>query len=74
MTPKDIHEDTVQILAEDTSSSATVKKWVVEFKRDWNSTEDNLLSVSPITPITDEQVDEIHHSFGCQTSIFSADS
>ena len=38
MIDKKIHKDMVQILAEDSPSSATVKKWAAEFKRSRDST------------------------------------
>ena len=41
MTPKKIHEDTVQILVKDSSSYASPKKWVAEFKQVRGSTEDD---------------------------------
>ena len=55
MTPKEIYEDMVQILAEDLSSYATVMEKAAEF-----STEDDPRLGSPKTSTTDEQVDAIH--------------
>lgn len=60
MTPKEIHEDMVQTLAEDSPSYATVKKWAAEFKRGRVSTEDDPRSGRPKTSTTDEQVAAIH--------------
>lgn len=41
VTPKEIHEDMVQTLVEDSPSYTTVKKWATEFTQGINSTEDD---------------------------------
>ena len=56
MTSKEIHENLVQILVEDFSSYATMKKWAERFKRSSDSTEDDPRSDLPKTSNTDEQV------------------
>lgn len=53
MTPKEIHGDMVQTLAEDT---LLIQLWATEFKSDRNSTKDPY----PKTSTTDEQIDTIH--------------
>ena len=60
MTPKEIHADMVQTLAEASPSYATVKKWAAEFRRGRNSTKDDPRSGRPKTSTSDEQVDAIH--------------
>ena len=63
MTPKEIHDDMVQTLAEDSPSYATVKKWAAEFKQGRVSirvVEDDPRSGRPKSSTTDEQVDAIH--------------
>ena len=60
MSPKEILEDMVQTLGEDSPSYSTIKKWAAEFKRGRDSTEDDPRSGRPKTPTTDEQVDAIH--------------
>ena len=56
MTTKEIHEDMVQIYADDFLSYASVK-----FKQSRDSTEDDLQSGHPKTSITAKQVDTIYH-------------
>ena len=63
MTSKEIHEDQINIFADDFSSYATEKKWAVEFKQSSENTEDNLWSGYPKTSKADEQVDAIHCMF-----------
>ena len=58
MTPKEINEDIVLILSEDTSCYVTVK-WVSEFKRGRDGTEDDPRSYRPKIITTEEQVDII---------------
>lgn len=50
----------VQILADDFPSYATLKKWVAEFKRGRDATEDDPRLRHPKTSNTDEQDDAIH--------------
>ena len=58
-TSKGIYEDMIQILAEEFSTSATVK-WAAEFKRLRDSTENDLWSGCQKTSTTVEQVETIH--------------
>ena len=60
MIPTEIHENMVQIVAEDSSSYAIMKKWAVNFKRGWDRINDDPRSGHPKTSITDEPVDAIH--------------
>ena len=60
MSPKEIHEDMVQTLGEDSPSYSTIKKWAAEFKRGRDSTEDDPRSGRPKTSTTDEQVHATH--------------
>ena len=65
MTPKEIHDDMGEIIAEDSPSFVSVKKWAEEFKPSMSNTKyDHLPGYSKTT--TDEQVDVI--GFGLQTS------
>ena len=54
MTPKQIYEDMVQVLAVDSFSYATVKKGAAEFERGRDSIEDDPLSGRSKTSITVE--------------------
>ena len=54
-----MNEDTVQIIAEDSSSYSTQKKRRVEFKQSWDRTEDIRRSRRSKTSTIDEQVDVI---------------
>ena len=60
MTPKEIHEDRMQIFADNSLSNATVKKWAVKFKWLKDCTEGDSCSGHLKTSITDDQVDAIH--------------
>ena len=59
ITSKEIHEDMVQILSEDSLSSVTVKKWAIEFEQDKDHIEIDSWSGCPKTSTTDEYVDGI---------------
>ena len=59
MTPKEIHEDMVQILAEDSPSYETVKKWAAELKWGRESTKDGPRCDLPKTSTTDKKIDAI---------------
>ena len=50
----------IQILAEDTPSTTTLKKWVAEFKRRTGSTKNDTWSSLLKSSTTDKQ-DSIHH-------------
>ena len=50
----------VQVLAEDSPSYATVKKWAAKFKQDRHSTEDDPQSGHSKAATIDKQVDAIH--------------
>ena len=56
MIPKKIHEDMIQIFAEDSPTYTTVK-----FKQVRNSSENDPQSGCSKTSTTDDQVDDIHH-------------
>lgn len=56
MTPKEIHEDVVKTLAEDSPFQASVNIWSVVVE----STEDDSRSATPKTKNTAEQLDAIH--------------
>ena len=60
ITLKEIHEDRVEILTENSSSYATVKKWAAGFKQNRNST-DHLQSGRLKTSTTNEQINTIHY-------------
>ena len=49
ITPKEIHEDMVQIFDEDSPSNAIVKKWGAEFKLGRDNKEDDLRLGRPET-------------------------
>ena len=54
---EEIHENMVEILAENRPSYTTVKKWAVKFKWSRDSTEDDPRSSCQKTSIIDGQVD-----------------
>ena len=60
ITLKEIHEDMIQILVENSPSNVTVKKLAAEFKQGRDSTEDDSQSSHSKALTTDEQVDTIH--------------
>ncbi|XP_076063300.1 protein GVQW3-like [Oratosquilla oratoria] len=53
----EIHQDMATTLAEDAPSSATVKRWLAEFKRGRKSVADDLRSGRLRTSTTDENID-----------------
>lgn len=55
MAPLEIHQDMMDILAENAPSYATVRRWVSELKRDRKNIEDEAMSWRPITIITNEK-------------------
>ena len=60
MTSKEIYDDIVQIIAEDSFSYITVKRSTEEFKQSRNNAKIYLLSGYPQKLTTDEKVDAIH--------------
>ena len=60
LTPKDIHNDMVALLGKDAPSYATVKRWVVEFKRSRQSVEDDTCPGRPVTVAMPEMVNKVH--------------
>ena len=62
MTPKEIHEDMVKTLDDDSPSYSTIKKWAAEFKRGRESIEDDPRSGHPRTSTTDDQVETNHRT------------
>ena len=60
MIAKEIHEDIVKILAQDSLFYATMKKWATELKRGRDNTEYDTRSDGRKTSTTNEQVDAIH--------------
>ena len=57
---KEIHTDMVSTLGDDAPALSTMKKWAAEFKRGWESLEDDPRSERPSTATTQENVDRIH--------------
>ena len=47
MTPKEIHEDFMNTLGNESPSYSTMKKWAAEFERGRESIEDDARSSSP---------------------------
>ena len=60
LTPKDIHNDMVATLGKDAPSYATVKRWVVVFKRGRQSLEDDPRPGRPVTVAAPEMVIKVH--------------
>ncbi|XP_006815359.1 protein GVQW3-like [Saccoglossus kowalevskii] len=60
MTPKEIHEDMVTTLGEDSPSYSTIKNWVANFKRGKERTKDGRRFERPQSATTDNQVEAIH--------------
>ncbi|UYV61790.1 hypothetical protein LAZ67_1006570, partial [Cordylochernes scorpioides] len=60
MSPKEIYEDMVVTLREDTPSYSTVKNWVAAFKLGRISTEDEHRPGRPVESVTQENIDKIH--------------
>ena len=56
LTSKEIHEDMVVTLGENANSYIMVKKWDAEFKRDWDSLEDDPRPRRSVTDITQETI------------------
>ena len=61
MNTKELHDDMVKKLCEDSPSYFTVKKWVADFKLGIESTDDAPRSSHPKSATTDHQTEEIHH-------------
>uniref|UniRef100_A0A8C4VJ42 Transposase n=1 Tax=Gopherus evgoodei TaxID=1825980 RepID=A0A8C4VJ42_9SAUR len=59
LTPKEIHEDLVATVVDDTSSYATVKKWAAEFELRRISTEAKPRSGCPGEAATPKKVDRV---------------
>ncbi|XP_076065058.1 histone-lysine N-methyltransferase SETMAR-like [Oratosquilla oratoria] len=57
MSPAEIHQDMITTLGEGAPSSATVNRWVTEFKRRRKSVTDEPRSGRPRTSTTDENID-----------------
>ena len=60
MKPKEIHDDMVKTLGEDSLCYSTVKKWVADFKQDRESTDDDAWTGRPKSATIDAQVEGIH--------------
>ena len=65
MTPKEIHEDFMKTLGNESPSYSTVKKWAAEFKRGRESIEDDERSGRPKDATTDENVEIVHNLVMC---------
>ena len=57
MTPAEIHKDMTDTLGDHAPSYATVKRWINEFKRGKDNTEDEPRSGRPLTATTPENID-----------------
>ena len=57
MTPKEIHDDLMKTLGNESPSYSTVKTWASEFKRGRESIEDDARSGHPKDATTDENVE-----------------
>ena len=65
-TPKEIHEDFMKILENESSSHSTVKKkWAAELKRGRDSIEDDARSGHSKDSTTDENVEIVHNLVMC---------
>ena len=60
MTPKEIHEDMVKTLGDDSPSYSTVKKWVAIFTRGTESLKDEHRLGGPKSATIDNKVEGIH--------------
>ncbi|XP_041350779.1 protein GVQW3-like [Gigantopelta aegis] len=60
LTPKEIHEDMVITLGEDTPLYSMVKKWAAEFKHGRESLEDDPRPGRPVTVTTQKTIAKIH--------------
>ena len=65
MTPKEIYEDFMKTLGNESLSYSTVKKWAAEFKRGRESIEDDARSGRPKDATTDENVETVHNLVMC---------
>ena len=65
MTSKEIHEDFMKTLGNESPSYSTVKKWAVEFKRWRESIENDERSGRPEDATTDENLEIVHNLVMC---------
>ena len=65
MTSKEIREDFMKTLGNESPSYSTVKKWAVEFKRWRESIENDERSGRPEDATTDENVEIVHNLVMC---------
>ena len=64
-TPKEIHEDFMKTLGNESPSYSTVKNWAAEFKLGRESIEDDARSGRPKDATTDENVEIVHNLVIC---------
>ena len=67
MTPKEIHEDFMKTLGNESPSYSTVKKWAAEFKRG----KEDERSDHPKDAITDENIEIVHILVMCDRRQYS---
>ena len=60
LAPKKIHAEMVATLGDDSPALSTVKKWAVEFRRAWESFEDDLSSGCSFPVTTQKNTGCIH--------------
>ena len=65
MPPKEIHEDFVETLGMESTSSSTVKKWAAKIKRGRESVEEDERSGRPKDATADENVMVVHTLLMC---------
>ena len=65
ISPKEIHEDFMEILGKESPSYSTEKKWVAEFRRGRESIEDDEWSGRPKEATTNETVEIVHSLVIC---------
>ena len=66
ISPKEIHEDFMEILGKDSPSYSTEKKWVAEFRRGRESIEDDEWFGRPKEATTNETVEIVHSLVICE--------
>ena len=65
MTPKEIHEDFMKTIGNESPSYSTVKQWAAEFKRGRQGIEDDAKSLRSKDATTDENVEIVHNLVMC---------